>query len=55
MLRVPNLLAQFGLDLVDIDRIVPKEYALIFVNADHHAISQRAMCSARQLVEPQVI
>src|SRR5215470_13340914 len=36
ILRVADLLAKFCLDLVDIDRIVPKEDALLLVDADHH-------------------
>src|SRR5215468_9642127 len=38
ILRVADLLAQLRLDLVDIDWIVAQKYALLLVDADHHAL-----------------
>src|SRR5258705_6324051 len=38
VLRVANLLAQLGLDVVDVDGIIAQEYALLLVDTDHHAL-----------------
>src|SRR5437016_8576167 len=38
VLRVADFLAQPGLDLVDVDRVVSEEHPLLLVDADHHAL-----------------
>src|SRR6266849_9824852 len=37
MLRIANLLAELGSDLIDIDGIVAQKDALLLINADHQA------------------
>src|SRR5438445_13260776 len=38
VLRVAYFLAQPGLDLVDVDRVVSEEHPLLLVDPDHHAL-----------------